>query len=94
MELDFVVFRFDSSRMVPTVTRRLCFLDVSLLFSYKKFVDALMGSGLLSDQVDYNRGINFFTPSLLLLFCQWFEPSGIDLHSFCFCVLDCIGICR
>ena len=25
--------------------------------------------------------------------CQWFEPNGIDLHSFCFRVLDCMGIC-
>ena len=56
---DFVVLRFDSSRMVPTVTGHLCFFDVSLLFLYKKSADASMGSYLLSDQVDHNRGINF-----------------------------------
>ena len=56
---DFVVFPFDSSRMVPTVTGRLCFPGVSLLFSYEKSVDASMGSCLLGDQVDRNRGINF-----------------------------------
>ena len=56
---DFVVFRFDSSCMVPTVTRHLCFLDVSLLFLYEKSVDASMGNCLLGDQVDHNRGLNF-----------------------------------
>ena len=59
MGFDFVVLKFDSSRMVPTVTVRLCFLDVSLLFSYKKSADASMGSYLLGDQVDRNRRINF-----------------------------------
>ena len=56
---DFFVLRFDSSCMVPTVTERLCFLDVSLLFSYKKSADTSMGSYFLGDQVDCNRGINF-----------------------------------
>ena len=49
---DFVVLKFNSSRMVPTMTGRLHFPDVSLLFSYEKSVDALMGSYLLGDQVD------------------------------------------
>ena len=53
---DFVVFRFDSSHMVPTMTRHLRFPDVLLLL----FVDASMDSCLLGDQVDHNRGINFF----------------------------------
>ena len=59
MGLDFVVFPFDSSRIVPTVTGCLRFPDVLLLFSYKKSIDASMGSCLLGDQVDRNRGINF-----------------------------------
>ena len=49
MGLDFVVFRFNFSRMVPTMTGCLCFPDVSLLFSYKKSTDASMGSCLLGD---------------------------------------------
>ena len=48
MGLDFVVFSFDSSRMVPTMSRRLSFPGV-LLFSYKKSADASMGSCLLGD---------------------------------------------
>ena len=56
---DFVVFPFDSSRMVPTVTGSFRYPGVSLLFSYKKSADASMGSCLLGDQVDHNRGINF-----------------------------------
>ena len=56
---DFVAFPFDSSRMVPTVTGRLCFPGVLLLFSYKRSADASLGSCLLGDQVDHNRGINF-----------------------------------
>ena len=55
--------------MVPTVTRRLRFSSVSLLFSYEKSVDASMGSCLLGGQVDRNRGINFlhaFASSLAL----------------------------
>ena len=66
---NFVVFKFDSSRMVPTMTGRLRFLNVSLLFSYKKSANALMGSCLLGDQVDRNRSINFlhaFASSLVL----------------------------
>ena len=59
MGRDFDVFRFDSNRMVPTVTGRLRFPDVLLLFSYEKFVDASMASCLLGDQVDRYRGINF-----------------------------------
>ena len=59
MRLDFVVFPFDSSRMVPIVIGCLHFPDVLLLFSYEKSTDASMGSCLLGDQVDYNRGINF-----------------------------------
>ena len=46
---DFVVFPFDSSRMVPNVTRRLRFPNVLLLFSYKKSANASMGSCLLGD---------------------------------------------
>ena len=69
---NFVVLRFDSSRMVPTVTGRLCFLDVSLLISYKKFADASMGSYFLGDQVDYNRGINF-----LHAFTSFLIPSMV-----------------
>ena len=68
MRLDFVVFLFDSSCIVPIVTRCLCFPDVLLLFSYEKSVDASMVSCLLGDQVDRNRGINFlhaFASSLL-----------------------------
>ena len=56
---DFVVFRFDSSRMVPTVSGCLHFSNVSLLLSYEKSVDVSMDSCLLDDQVDHNRGINF-----------------------------------
>ena len=56
---DFVVFPFDSSCMVPTVTGHLRFPGVLLLFSYEKFANASMGSCLLGDQVDRNRGINF-----------------------------------
>ena len=55
----FVVFPFDSSRMVPTVIRRLRFPSVSLLFSYEKSADASLGNCLLGDQVDRNRSINF-----------------------------------
>ena len=65
---DFVVFPFDSNRMVPTVTGCLRFPDVLLLFSYKKSVVASMGSCLLGDQVDRNISINFlhaFTSSLV-----------------------------
>ena len=65
---DFVVFTFDSNRMVPTMTGRLCF-PVSLLFSYEKSADASMGNCLLGDQVDRNRDINFlhaFASSLVL----------------------------
>ena len=72
MGLDFVVFLFDSSCMVPTVTGRFCFPDVLLLFSYEKSVDASIGNCLLGDQVDCNRGINFhhafassFVPSMV-----------------------------
>ena len=46
---DFVVFPFDSTHMVPTVTRRLCFPGVPLPISYKKSVDASMGNCLLGD---------------------------------------------
>ena len=46
---DFIDLRFDSNRMVPTVTGRLCFPNVSLLFSYEKSIDASMGSYLLGD---------------------------------------------
>ena len=66
---DFVVFPFDSSRMVPIVTERLCFPSVSLMFSYEKSTDTSMGSCLLDDQVDRYRGINFlhaFASSLVL----------------------------
>ena len=49
MEPDFVVFPFDSSRMVPTMIGRLHFPGVSLLFSYEKFTDTSMGSCLLGD---------------------------------------------
>ena len=59
IEPDFVAFLFDSSHMVPTITGRLHFPVVSLLFSYEKSADASMGSCLLGDQVDRNRGINF-----------------------------------
>ena len=58
MEPNFVVFLFDSNRMVPNMIGHLRFLDV-LLFSYEKSADASMGSCLLGDQVDRNRGINF-----------------------------------
>ena len=56
---DFVAFSFDSNPMVPTMTGRLHFLAVLLLFSYEMFADASIGSCLLNDQVDHNRGINF-----------------------------------
>ena len=56
---DFVVFPFDSSRMVPIVIGHLRFPDVLLLSSYEKSADASMGSCLLCDQVDRNRDINF-----------------------------------
>ena len=56
---DFVVFSFNSNRMVPTVTGRLRFPSVLLLFLYKRSADASMGICLLGDQVDRNRGINF-----------------------------------
>ena len=56
---DFVVFPLDSSRMVPTVIGHLHFPGVSLLFSYERSADASMGSCLLGDQVDRNKGINF-----------------------------------
>ena len=59
MGSDFVIFLFDSNRMVPTLTGRLCFPSVSLLFSYEKSADTSMGSFLLGDQVDRNRSINF-----------------------------------
>ena len=55
---NFVVFPFDSSRMVPTMTGCLRFPDVLLLFSYKKTIDASMDSCLFGDQVDHNRGID------------------------------------
>ena len=54
--------------MVPIVTGCLCFPGVLLLFSYKKSAEASMGSCLLGDKVDCNRGINFlhaFTSSLV-----------------------------
>ena len=49
MRPDFVVFRFNSSRMVPIVTRCLCFPNVLLLFSYEKSVDVSIGNCLLND---------------------------------------------
>ena len=72
MRSDFVVFPFDSSRMVPIVTGRLCFPSVLLLFSYKKSADASMGSCLLGDQVDRIKGINF-----LYAFASSLAPSMI-----------------
>ena len=69
MEPGFVVFPFDSSRMVPIVNGHLYFLDVLLLFSYKRFANASMGNFLLGNHVDCNRGINFlhvFASSLVL----------------------------
>ena len=73
---DFVVFPFDSSRMIPTVTRRLRFPDALLLFSYENSADASMGNCLLSDQVDRNRGINF-----LHTFAYSLIPSMICIAS-------------
>ena len=49
MGLDFVVFWFDSSHMVPTVIGCLHFPNVSLLFTYEKFADASMGNCLLGE---------------------------------------------
>ena len=46
---NFVVFPFNFSCMVPTVTRRLCFSCMSLPFSYKNSFDASMGSCFLGD---------------------------------------------
>ena len=69
---DFVVLRFDSRCMVPIVTGRLRFPNVSLLFSYKKSADALMGSYLLGNQVDRNRGIKF-----LYAFASSLVPSMV-----------------
>ena len=68
----FVVSRFDSSCMVPTVTGRLRFPDVSLLFSYVKSADVSMSNCLLDDQVDRNRDINF-----LHVFASSLVPSMV-----------------
>ena len=68
MGSNFVVFLFDSSCMVSTMTGRLRFLYMLLLFSYERSVDASMDSFLLGDQVDCNRCINFlhtFASSLI-----------------------------
>ena len=46
---NFVVFPFDSSRMVPTKNGHLRFPDVLLLFSYEKSANASMGSCLLGN---------------------------------------------
>ena len=80
----FVVFPFDFSRMVFTISRRLCFLDMLLLFLFEKSADASMGSCLLGDEVDHNKGINFLHAFVFSFFCQWFDSSGINLHSLCF----------
>ena len=69
---NFVFFTFDSSRMVPIVTGCLRFPSVLLLFSYEKSADASMGSCLLSDQVDRNRGISF-----LHAFASFLVPSMV-----------------